>query len=99
MGLVIVSVVVTALAVEFYKKGIRGKKVDGVVKTSASKWEIYVVALVASVAWGFALTSIQHPGQWVWAPVYVAIVYFFQWLVDMKLVKEAVNALIKKMEV
>lgn len=99
MGLVVVAIAVSAIAIEFYKKGIRGEKTDEGVKTKASRWEVYGVALAVSVAWGMALSVIQHPGQWIWIPVYAAIIYFFQWLVDMKVLKEIVNTLLKKMEV
>lgn len=99
MEMMITAISVTAIAVEFYKKAIRGVKTDDGVKTKASRWEVYAVALVFSVAWGIALMLIQNPGQWIWAPVNTAIVYFFQWLVDMKGLKTVVNALMKRMEV
>lgn len=98
MELMIAAIAVTALAVEFYKKAIRGVKTDDGVKTKASRWEVYIVALAISVAWGVAFMLIQNPGQWIWVPVDTAIVYFFQWLVDMKGLKTIVNALIKRME-
>lgn len=98
MELMITAIVVTAIAVEFYKKAIRGVKTDDGVKTKASRWEVYIVALVISAAWGIALMLIQSPGQWIWGPVDTAIVYFFQWLVDMKGLKTIVNELLKRME-
>lgn len=96
MGLVVAAIAVSALAVEFYKKGIRGEKTSEGTKTKASRWEIYGVAFVASIAWGLALSVIQHPGQWIWVPVYSAIVYFFQWVVDMKILKQVVNGLLTR---
>lgn len=97
MELVLVAIAVTSVAVEFYKKAIRGVKTDEGVKTKASRWEIYIIALLFSVAWGVALMLIQNNGQWVWIPVYTAIVYFFQWLIDMKLIKQVVNGLLSRM--
>lgn len=96
---VAVAVLTVAIAVEFYKKVIRGTKDDaGAPKTKAKTWEIYTIAFIASAPWGVGC-SIQVAGKinWFIAILWTVAIYAMQYIVDMTLVKKTVNGLLKRL--
>lgn len=91
-----VAVIVVAIAIEFYKKAIRGEKqADGTIKTKAKSWEVYLVAFALCVPWGFGLKALSG-GNWILVVLWSFAVYAIQYVVDMALVKKVVNGLLSK---
>ncbi len=90
------SIVITACAVEFYKKGIRGITIDNTRKTKAKSWEVYIVAsllsMIVSVLYCYAINHVRF--------AFMALatlgVYFLQYLIDTKIIKKALNSFIEK---
>lgn len=93
--MLIFSIVSVACFVEWYKKGLRGVKcTDGTYTTKATKIEIYCVAGVLSCVWGVVLHVIE-PYGFITYIAYTFLVYSLQYFVDMKIIKLAVNEMIK----
>lgn len=91
-----VAVIVVAIAIEFYKKAIRGvKQDDGTIKTKAKAWEVYLVAFALCLPWGFGLKSLSS-GSWIMVPLWSFAIYAMQYVIDMALVKKVVNGLLSK---
>ena len=96
--LFLASIILTACAVEFYKKCIRGVKLsDTERKTKASKLEIYTVAIVLSMVNGWIFCRGSKYSTIYEYIIAVGLIYFLQYLVDMTLLKKAVNSIIQKM--
>lgn len=91
------AVLVTAIAIEFYKKVCRGyKDNEGNTKTKATKIEIYIVAYIFSLMWGIGLNYITfNKGVFV-VVLWSFAVYALQYYVDTCLIKKTVNGLLKR---
>lgn len=89
----VVMVVIVALAMEYYKKGLRGyKSADGKVHTRASDGECEAVALVLSSVFAVMLHMVADLGLgWFVVLVYMPLIFFLQFYVDMQIVKKIVN--------
>lgn len=87
-----------AVLIEFYKKAIRGyKNENGELKTKAGKAEIIAEALGLSFIGACAMTLTNDLGiGWKSLIVWLILIFSFQWLVDVKVVKKAVNAMISR---
>ena len=90
------TVIILACAIEFYKKGIRGvNSLDGV-KTKAGKWELYAVAFVLSCLASLLFYKVEGLSN-IWAYFLSApSMYFLQYFIDMKVVKNLVNTVVGK---
>ena len=78
-----------AILCELYKKCIR--------KGSFHDWEVWIVAFILSVICSFVLYKIDDFGiGWYIMLVQVIIVFAFQFIVDLNLVKKIFNAIIEK---
>ena len=96
--LFLASIILTACAVEFYKKCIRGVTLsDTERKTKASKLEIYAVAIILSMITGWLFCRVSKYSTIYEYIIAVGLIYFLQYLVDMTLLKKAVNSIIQKM--
>ena len=96
MAIWILCIIIVACAVEFYKKALRGVTTDEGRKTKASRWEIYIVALILSAIMGLIFYKVEEYSN-IWAyPLAVASIYFLQYMVDMQAVKAFVNLIINR---
>lgn len=96
--LFLASIILTSCAVEFYKKCIRGVKLSDIErKTKASKLEIYIVAIILSMVTGWLFCHGSKYSTIYEYIITVGLIYFLQYLVDMTLLKKAVNSIIHKM--
>lgn len=95
---VAVSVIIVAIAIEFYKKVIRGTKdAEGNPKTAAKAWEVYCVAAVCSIPWGYGCALLTGGKTWYIGLLWTIAIYAMQYIVDMTLVKKTVNGLLKRL--
>lgn len=95
--LLAVAVLVTAIAIELYKKVVRGTyDEEGNPKTKAKSWEVYTVAFFFSIPWGIGLNFLQR-GNWYIALLWTVGIYAMQYCVDMALVKKTINGLLRRL--
>lgn len=94
-----VSVVIVALFMEWYKKGVRGVKgEDGMIYTKASKQELWGIAFVLSAGFSVLVHSVSTLDLGWWCLfIYAPLIFFLQMLVDLKLVKNIVNNVLQKL--
>lgn len=87
-----------AVLVELYKKVIRGYQNErGELKTKAGKAEIIAEAFGLSIICACGMTLANDLGLgWKSVIIWVILIFSFQWLVDVKVVKKAVNAMINR---
>ena len=96
--LFLASIILTACAVEFYKKYIRGVLLSATeLKTKAGRLEIYTVAGILSMGTGWLFCRCNNYTTIYEYIIAVGLIYFLQYLVDMTLLKKAVNSIIQKM--
>ena len=95
MEIFILCIVVVACAIEFYKKTIRGIATKDGIKTKASKWELIIIAIILSALAGFLFYKIEElTNIWIYFLITPSI-YFLQYLLDMKVIKNFINTIIK----
>ena len=91
MAIGVICIIVVACAMEFYKKMLRGITTDEGRKTKAGKWEIITVALIISAFFSLIFYKVEElSNPWAY-PLILAAIYFLQYLVDMKAVKQFIN--------
>lgn len=96
MAVWIICIIIVACAVEFYKKALRGVTTDEGRKTKASRWEIYIVALLLSAIVSFLYYKVEeYVNPWSY-PLILASIYFLQYMVDMKVVRSFMNLAINR---
>ena len=96
MAIWILCIIIVACAMEFYKKALRGVSTDEGRKTKASRWEIYIIALIISTIAGVIFYKVEgYSNPWGY-PLEIASIYFLQYMVDMQAVKAFVNLIINR---
>lgn len=96
MAVWIICIIIVACAMEFYKKALRGVTTDEGRKTKASRWEIYIVALILSAIVSFLYYEVEeYVNPWSYTLI-LASIYFLQYMVDMEVVKSFVNLAINR---
>ena len=91
-------IIITACAVEFYKKCVRGEHDENGIHTKAKSIEIYAVALVLSFLSSFLFYNISNSVGLYRYVFYTVLIYFLQYLVDMTLIKTLLNSFISKLK-
>lgn len=93
-----IGVAVVAVLVEFYKKGPRGiTDAEGRRRTKAKPWEVYIIAAICSAPWGVGIHTITEGENPIFILLWTVSIYAFQYIVDMAVIKKAVNALIARL--
>lgn len=95
MQVFVLCIVVVSCAMEFYKKVLRGTSTEDGTKTKANKCEVITVAFILSLLAGLLFYKIESLSNiWTYFLI-VPSIYFLQYLLDMKVIKSILNAVVK----